>query len=244
MDISSPSVDVTTARAGDDNRFATDDQDMTSGPITRRHALLLAMASPIAWTTRGLQASPSCAPSTHPGRMVREAVRRGGVIVLMRHGLTEPGLGDPPGFQLNDCTTQRNLSEAGRHQSRRMGQWLRQEGLIPARVRSSQWCRCLESANEAFRLSPVGSALPIEPWPALNSFFQGHGHRDHQLRDAMAAARDLAVRARPGEFEVWVTHQVTISALTGHALGMGEIVVATYDMPDRPLKVLASGLCF
>ena len=78
----------------------------------------------------------------------------------------------------------------------------------------------------------------------MNSFFQGHGHRDHQLRDAMAAARDLAVRARPGEFEVWVTHQVTISALTGHALGMGEIVVATYDMPDRPLKVLASGLCF
>lgn len=212
--------------------------------VTRRQALLIAMVSPITWKARVLQASPSCSSPEHQGRIVGEAVRRGGTIVLVRHGLTEPGVGDPPGFRLNDCTTQRNLSDAGRRQARRLGQWLRQEALIPARVRSSQWCRCLESATEAFRWSTSGSAPPIEPWPALNSFFQGHGYRDHQLKEAMAAAHDLAVRARAGEFEVWVTHQVTISALTGHTLGMGEILVATYDASDRPFKVLASGLCF
>jgi len=78
----------------------------------------------------------------------------------------------------------------------------------------------------------------------LNSFFQGHGSRDQQLKDALSAARIIHERRKTGEFEVWVSHQVVISALTGHACAMGEMIVAQSQGPDQTLRVLASGLVF
>ena len=71
-------------------------------------------------------------------------------VVLMRHARTVPGVGDPPGYRLDDCRTQRNLSEEGRADARRIGQQLRALGLQPQVVRSSRWCRCLDTAREAF----------------------------------------------------------------------------------------------
>ena len=91
-------------------------------------------------------------------------IAKPGHIVMMRHALA-PGTGDPSNFALGDCATQRNLSEAGRRQARRTGQFLREAGVRAARVLSSQWCRCLETA----RLLDLG---PVEPLPALNSFFE------------------------------------------------------------------------
>ena len=79
-------------------------------------------------------------PSNVEGPYV-EALKRGNCMVLIRHAITVPGIGDPPGMRLDDCSTQRDLSEEGRAQSRRFGQWFRKHGLMPARVRSSQWCR-------------------------------------------------------------------------------------------------------
>jgi phosphohistidine phosphatase SixA len=173
-----------------------------------------------------------------------EALRRGNCMVLIRHAVTVPGIGDPPGMRLDDCSTQRDLSEEGRAQSRRFGQWFRRHGLAPTRVRSSQWCRCLNTAKEAFSEKNFGAALAIEPWTALNSFFQGHGNRNAQLAQAMQEARSIALRKSFGQFEVWVTHQVTISSLANHYASMGEMIVATYDAPEKPLKLLASGLTF
>lgn len=162
------------------------------------------------------------------------AIKTPGAVVMIRHAQTEPGLGDPDNFRLSDCSTQRNLSQDGRQQSVRLGQWFLRQGLQPQRVFSSQWCRCLETARLAF-----SSQAAVQPFPALNSFFQGHGDRQAQLREARVHA---AARLQPAErgFEVWVTHQVTISALTGVYLGMGELVVA---MPDRSgqFRVLAQG---
>lgn len=84
----------------------------------------------------------------------------------------------------------------------------------------------------------------IEPWKALNSFFQGEGDRQAQLAEAAAAARALTLEKHVGRFEVWVTHQVNITALTGRYVSMGELLVAAYEAPDQPLRVLASGLTF
>ena len=173
-----------------------------------------------------------------------EALRKGNCMVLIRHAVTVPGIGDPPGMRLDDCSTQRDLSEEGRAQSRRFGQWFRKHGLMPARVRSSQWCRCLNTAKEAFSEKNFGMQLAIEPWVALNSFFQGHGNRDAQLAQAMREAGSIAARKSLGQFEVWVTHQVTISSLANQYTAMGEMIVAAFDAPEKPLKVLASGLTF
>src|SRR5215510_6513999 len=83
-----------------------------------------------------------------------EALVRGGHVALIRHGNAPPGSGgDPPGFKIDDCATQRNLDEKGREQARALGDLFRQRGVRVDRVESSPWCRCLDTA----RLMAVGS---------------------------------------------------------------------------------------
>ena len=153
------------------------------------------------------------------------ALARQGGVLLIRHASTEPGLGDPPGFRIGQCSTQRNLSDAGRTESRAMGEWFRRHGLQPQVVRSSQWCRCQETARLAF-----GRA---EDWPALNSTFAGQGQPEQQSHELREHLRRLPV----GVLEVWVTHQVIMTALTGAypALGEGFLV-------DTRGQLLARGL--
>ncbi len=193
----------------------------------------LILTSALLWSGLSLGFSGVWAAEQDQASLVR-AIKTPGAVVMIRHAQTEPGLGDPENFRLSDCSTQRNLSQDGRQQSVRLGQWFSSQGLQPQRVLSSQWCRCLETARLAF-----SSQAAVQPFPALNSFFQGHGDRQAQLREARAHAAARLQRAERG-FEVWVTHQVTISALTGVYLAMGELVVA---MPDRSgqFRVLAQG---
>lgn len=84
-------------------------------------------------------------------------------VVLLRHAIA-PGTGDPANFQLNDCATQRNLSESGRQQARDIGAAFRDRNIPVVEVLSSQWCRCLETAE-------LVDIAPVEPFPPLNSFF-------------------------------------------------------------------------
>src|SRR6185369_15159661 len=87
-------------------------------------------------------------------------LRNGGQVVLMRHAQTTPGVGDPEGMALNDCATQRNLDDEGRAQARRLGEALRTHGIAAAKLMSSPWCRCLETARLVFGRNPeVSSAL-------------------------------------------------------------------------------------
>src|SRR6267143_428065 len=81
------------------------------------------------------------------------ALAKGGHVALVRHGNAPPGYGgDPPGFKINDCSTQRNLDEIGRQEARALGEALRKHGVRVDRTVSSPWCRCLETA----RLMAVG----------------------------------------------------------------------------------------
>ena len=86
-------------------------------------------------------------------------LREGACVLMLRHAQTEAGVGNPPNFNLAQCSTQRNLSEAGRAQSRQIGQWLSSRRLRPRRVTSSPWCRCQETADLAFGRHTVAPAL-------------------------------------------------------------------------------------
>ena len=98
---------------------------------------------------------------------VWDALRGGGLVMLIRHAATEPGLGDPPGFRVEDCATQRNLSEAGRAEARLIGAAFRHRGIPVHRVLSSRWCRCLETGRLAFGRALFLSGKTRPRWPGL-----------------------------------------------------------------------------
>jgi broad specificity phosphatase PhoE len=147
-------------------------------------------------------------------------LRRGGLVLLMRHGAAGPGLGDPAGYRLGDCKTQRNLSDEGRDEARRMGARLAHEKVPIARVYTSPWCRCRETAMLAF-----GRA---EDWEPLASAFD---FPDREAEFTERVRRRIAGYANrnPGGNVVMVTHNVNIAALTRLSMATAEIVVVRPD---------------
>jgi broad specificity phosphatase PhoE len=147
-------------------------------------------------------------------------LRRGGLVLLMRHGATGADLGDPPGYRLDDCATQRNLSEQGRAQARQMGERLRREKVPIARVYTSPWCRCRETATLAF-----GRA---EDWEPLSSVFD-FPQRDAEFTERVRKRIAGYASRNPGGNVVMVTHNVNVAALTRLSIAPAEIVVVRPD---------------
>lgn len=156
-------------------------------------------------------------------------LKQGGRIVLMRHAQTVPGVGDPPGFVLGDCSTQRNLSAEGRADAQRIGAEFRRRAIPVGEVLSSRWCRCIDTANIAFG--------KVRPATMLDSVFND---RERSDEEKLAALFDFLARrpASAGNL-VLVTHALNISALTGKSVAPGEMLVVRLD-PPRTLKVLQS----
>ena len=148
---------------------------------------------------------------------------RPGRVLMLRHALA-PGFGDPPNFKVDDCATQRNLDDVGRKQARLLGARLRAAGIRSAKVYSSQWCRCLETA----RLLGLGE---VEPLPALNSFFGRYEEREPRLA---AVGELLAGLPKEGVPVVLVTHQVVISGITDRGVGSGGGYVLRLDGSRKP----------
>ncbi len=143
-------------------------------------------------------------------------------FVLMRHSLA-PGTGDPANFELGDCSTQRNLSEAGRNQARRTGEAFKERNIQVKEVLSSQWCRCLDTA----KLMDLGTVKPFSP---LNSFFRDRSTQTEQttqVRDFILEQKNI-----PG-VTIMVTHFVNISALTRSGVSSGELVIIKVDQRDQ-----------
>ncbi len=145
------------------------------------------------------------------------ALRAGGHVAMMRHALA-PGGGDPDNFTLGDCSTQRNLSDAGRDQARDIGDAFRANGVAVGAVLSSAWCRCMETAE----LLALGS---VEPAPMLNSFFRDRSQGPAQV----AEIRRYLSAPRNGPSHVLVTHQVNITGATDIFPRSGEMVVTRPD---------------
>jgi len=152
-------------------------------------------------------------------------LQKGGQVVLVRHALTDAGVGDPPQFRLGDCTTQRNLSEDGRTEARRLGDALRTRKVPVAGVQSSPWCRCLETAQLVF-----GRAA--DPQPALSNLF---GRSERQAQQ-VTLLRELMKDVPENGNLFLVTHGSTALALTGVSPITSEMVVLT-PLPGGGFKV-------
>ena len=141
---------------------------------------------------------------------------------MIRHAMA-PGNGDPPNFKIGDCSTQRNLDDSGRTQARGIGKWLRANGVKSARIYSSQWCRCLETA----KLIDLGS---VQELAALNSFYEKVQDREPNLQ---ALNEFISLQPVKGELIILVTHFVTIGAIADTVVSSGEGVLFELhkDMP-------------
>jgi broad specificity phosphatase PhoE len=142
-------------------------------------------------------------------------LKGGGQVILLRHAITTPGVGDPPGMRLEDCSTQRNLTEQGRGDARRLGEAFRARAIPVDRVLSSPWCRCLETARLAFGT--------VETWRPLSNLYDRPENRAEQVSQMKAVAGEQ----RAGGNLVLVSHGSTISALTSISPGTAEMVILT-----------------
>jgi len=137
-------------------------------------------------------------------------------VLLMRHA-DAPGVGDPPGYRLDQCSTQRNLGEVGRQQSVLIGRWLAAQGVSTPKIFSSAWCRCVDTG----RLLALGS-VTVEP--SLNSFFD-----DMSLATSQTASLQrfiiASLKAHPKQPLILVTHHVNIQSLTGRVVSVGDMVL-------------------
>ena len=165
-------------------------------------------------------AAPFARAEDDDARRTWSRLREGGHVILVRHASTEPGLGDPAGFKLGDCATQRNLSEAGRAEARRLGERLKAERVPIGVVYTSPWCRCRETAMLAF-----GRARDWEP---LSSFFDNPHLEPAGTESVRKRISQFAKKAGAPNL-VMVTHNVNIAALTRLSIAQAEMVVVRPD---------------
>lgn len=158
--------------------------------------------------------APWSATSAQTDERLWSLLKGGGQVVLMRHAVTTPGAGDPAGMRLDDCSTQRNLTDEGRRHARQIGDAFRARGINVSSVLASPWCRCIETARLAFG--------KVEVWQPLANLFGRSENEDKQV----AELRAFVGQTRPANVAL-VSHGSTIAALTGVSLGTGEMVIVT-----------------
>ena len=145
-------------------------------------------------------------------------------IMFMRHALA-PGNGDPDNFDLNDCSTQRNLSQKGRAQSKRIGDFFKINDIKIDKVLSSEWCRCKETAKIVF-----GN---FQTFSALNSFYEARfaKNKKRQIKDL----KNFINEWESDSNLVIVTHYVVISALLNQGTSSGEMIIT-----DKNLNIIGN----
>ena len=144
-----------------------------------------------------------------------ENLKAGGKLIFIRHAYA-PGGGDPENFNIYDCSTQRNLSESGRIQSRKIGNFFTENKIKIENVYSSEWCRCKETASLAFKNFKTKSFL--------NSFFSSKfaQNKNSQIRDFQKFLLDWDEKTNL----IFVTHYVVISEILDYPSSSGEIVIS------------------
>ncbi len=151
--------------------------------------------------------------------------QEGGKVILIRHALA-PGGGDPKGFDINDCKTQRNLNETGIEQSKKIGKLFKKKNIKIDRVLSSQWCRCKDTAKYAFK--------NFKEFSALNSTFSPP--YDKNEKKQIKALKKFVKNWNGKDANlILVTHYVIIAAVTNITTSSGEIVIT-----DKNFNVLST----
>ncbi|MEL7173054.1 MAG: histidine phosphatase family protein [Pseudomonadota bacterium] len=176
----------------------------------------------------GLSATMVLGPMQARASAMLERLSEPRTHAIMRHALA-PGTGDPARFEVDDCSTQRNLDARGRQQAREIGRHLAEAGIRFDGILSSQWCRCLDTA----RLLDLG---PVREEPSLNSFFRQRERGPVQTR----ALLELLTGRPEDETLMLVTHQVNVSALTDRFTTSGEMIV--FQLAGERVEVLGTVL--
>ena len=146
-------------------------------------------------------------------------LEEGGKLIFIRHAYA-PGSGDPDNFNLNDCSTQRNLSKEGQRQAEYIGEFFRNNKVKIDKVLSSEWCRCKETAKIAFKNFSTNSFL--------NSFYSSKfaKNKDKQIK----ALKEYIKKFKSDKNLVLVTHYVLISEILNYGPSSGEIVVSNKNL--------------
>jgi phosphohistidine phosphatase SixA len=160
----------------------------------------------------------SSAAAAEDAAPVWAALRAGGQVALVRHAATAGGAGDPAGFRLDDCATQRNLTDKGRSEARRLGEKFRAERISVGKVLSSQWCRCRETA----------ALMDLGPAELAATFNNAFTLRD-RVDELTAGARAIVVAWSGPDTLVVVTHGANILPLTGIMPEEGGVVVVAAE---------------
>ena len=151
-----------------------------------------------------------------------DELQKGGKLIFIRHAYA-PGGGDPDNFDINDCTTQRNLSDSGRVQSQKIGNFFEVNNISIWKVYSSEWCRCKETASISFK--------KYETKNFLNSFFSAK-FSDNRKKQIIDFDKFISTWDKDQNL-VFVTHYVVISEILNYAPSSGEIVIT-----NKSLKVI------
>lgn len=155
------------------------------------------------------------------------ALKKPDYVLLIRHALA-PGFGDPSGYNLQNCKTQRNLDSKGREQAQRIGLWLKNQGVNQALVFSSAWCRCKETAEKLDFGQPVHEA-------SLNSFFDDmrQGPQSNAKLQKFIANQ---LKIKQGQALILVTHHVNIAEFMGQNIGSGDMALVKVDANGKALS--------
>ena len=142
----------------------------------------------------------------------------GGKLIFIRHAYA-PGNGDPDNFNLDDCSTQRNLNDEGRKQAQYIGNFFKENKFQIDKVLSSEWCRCKETAKIAFKEFSTNSFL--------NSFYSAKyaNNKNKQIK----ALNEYIKKFKSNKNLILVTHYVLISEVLDYGPSSGEIVVSDKD---------------
>ncbi len=147
-------------------------------------------------------------------------------VLLIRHA-DAPGYGDPRNYQIGQCSTQRNLGDLGRKQAKNTGDWLSSQGIGQAKVYSSPWCRCLDTAS----LLNKGE---VKKEMALGSFFDDMSQAKKQTDEL---TKFIAVERKqfPNTPIIMVTHHVNIQSYVGVVVNSGDMVLVKVDPAGKPV---------
>ena len=155
---------------------------------------------------------------------ILESLKEGKKLVFIRHAIA-PGNGDPINFNINDCSTQRNLDKNGIAQSKKIGQFFINNKIRVDKVLSSEWCRCKDTAKYAFQ--------NFETFNALNSFYDVRfaANEAKQIKDL----KNYIKRWNSDKNLVLITHFVVISSILNTGASSGEIIIS-----DKNFNIVGS----
>ena len=162
--------------------------------------------------------------NSHSSENVVKFLKEGKKIVFIRHALA-PGNGDPNNFDIKDCSTQRNLNDEGRAQSKRIGNFFEKNNIKIDKVLSSEWCRCKDTAKIAFG--------KFETFSALNSFYETRfsKNKSKQMKDL----REYISKWESDSNLIIVTHYVVILDILDRGTSSGEMIIS-----DKNLNIISN----